>query len=155
MKRHEALIPLTHDHHHALAQARRMSVVVGTGDAGARLAQAEEFLDFYSRETIHHFREEEELVFALWTQHVHTVAEPLRELLAEHVKIHALVRALRDEVNKGDVGSQVLSELGKSLQDHIRKEEDVIFPLIEREVPDEILRSIQLAPRDRGTKTVD
>lgn len=152
MKRHEALIPLSHDHHHALGHARRMSVAAASGDADARLAQAEEFLDFYSRETINHFREEEELVFALWAQHVHEVGEPLRELLVEHVTIHALVRALRQEIAEGQVGPGLLGELGKSLKEHIRKEEDVVFPLIEKQVPDEILRSIQLSPRDARLK---
>ena len=35
--RHESLIPLTHDHHHALAQARRLKHAEASGDAAVAL----------------------------------------------------------------------------------------------------------------------
>lgn len=147
-KRHEALIPLTHDHHHALAQARRV-IAASSEDTGARLAQAQEFLDFFFRETLQHFREEEEVVFPLL---VNTEAVALLgEILLDHVRIHSLVRTLSTEVENREARSETLRELGEKLQSHIRKEEDQLFPMIEA-VAAEGLASLRLGPRNRGNQ---
>jgi hemerythrin-like domain-containing protein len=151
MQRHAALIPLTHDHHHTLAQARRMLVAVRTGAAGERLAAAQEFLEFYSKETLKHFREEEEVLLPFWVEHSGDLTESLQEILAEHVTIHALVRKLRKEVDAGEVSPELLRELSEILQGHIRKEEDHIFPMIEKTLSEE-LDLLNLGPRDRMTK---
>ena len=60
MKRHRALIPLSHDHPHALVEARRLRRAAGGNDAtGASRA----FLRFFADESTRHFRDEEERVF--------------------------------------------------------------------------------------------
>jgi hypothetical protein len=59
MKRHPALIPLSHDHHRALVEARRLRAA----DAPESAAAATAFLRFFADETIPHFRQEEELLF--------------------------------------------------------------------------------------------
>jgi Hemerythrin HHE cation binding domain len=61
-KRNGALIHLTHDHHHALAQARRLIAASGS-DASARTREAVSFIRFYEEDTLLHFHEEEEIVF--------------------------------------------------------------------------------------------
>ena len=61
MKRHDSLILLTHDHHHALAQVRALRLAATRGGED-RLRQSGEFLDFFETETRDHFREEEEVV---------------------------------------------------------------------------------------------
>ena len=143
-------MPLTHDHHHALAQARRMLVAVGNREPDAQLAQAKEFLEFFSQETLQHFREEEEVLLPLWVEHVGDLPEPMQEILIEHVRIHAFVRKLSREVAAGVVNPESLRELGEALQSHIRKEENQVFPLIEKALSAQ-LQSFQLAPRDRGS----
>jgi hypothetical protein len=60
MKRHPALIPLSHDHHHALVEARRLRRAADTPKSAA-VARA--FLRFFAGETVGHFRDEEELLF--------------------------------------------------------------------------------------------
>lgn len=45
-RRHEALLPLTHDHHHALAQARRLRELRVDDASGVRRA-ADDFVNFY------------------------------------------------------------------------------------------------------------
>jgi Hemerythrin HHE cation binding domain len=60
MKRHPALVPLSHDHHHALVEARRLRQAADAPDAAAAAAA---FLRFFAQETVPHFREEEELLF--------------------------------------------------------------------------------------------
>ena len=60
MKRHRALIPLSHDHHHALVEARRLRRAAGGADA---TGAARAFLRFFADESTRHFRDEEERLF--------------------------------------------------------------------------------------------
>ena len=62
MKRHASLVPLSHDHHHALVEARRLGKAADGTDAARRKAAAD-FVRFFSTETVRHFREEEEQLF--------------------------------------------------------------------------------------------
>lgn len=147
MKRHDALIPLTHDHHHALAQARRL-VQAADQDSSDRISQARSFLGFFTSDTIAHFREEEESIFPLVID-APEAQMSLTRLLLEHVKLHGLVTELRSEVAAGDASAETMKQIGSLLQDHIRFEEKDLFPLIESLAPD-ALSSVELSPRDRG-----
>ena len=132
-RRHESLIPLTHDHHHALAQARRLRLAA-EGDEQQRLTQAHEFIDFFDSHTLTHFREEEEIVFPLVVDEPD--AEPLlTQLLMEHVRLHAFALGLRSELRRGAPSGAVMKRLAPLLDSHIRLEEKRLFPLIERIVP--------------------
>jgi hemerythrin-like domain-containing protein len=137
VKRHPALVPLSHDHHHALVHARRLRQV------GA--AATPEFLRFFAAETTRHFREEEELVFPLLYG---DEPEELREVLVQHQRIRALAVRLR-------AGEDVAQELGELLETHIRLEERELFELIQRRVPEEQLATIGLAPREQREPLVD
>ncbi|HJR46507.1 MAG TPA: hemerythrin domain-containing protein [Actinomycetota bacterium] len=150
MKRDEALFPLTHDHHHALGQARRLR---GAADAELpeRAAQAREFLSFFAADTIAHFREEEELIFPL------VIDEPaaratITRLLLEHVKLHALVTELRAELVDAEPTTETMSSIAALLQHHIRLEEKVFFPLVE-DMARDVLSAVELGPRRRATAT--
>ncbi len=46
-RRNDALIPLTHDHHHALAQARRLRDASKLSDVTERRNLANDFVNFY------------------------------------------------------------------------------------------------------------
>ena len=46
-RRHEALIPLTHDHHHTLAQARRLQDASKLEAETERRSIANDFVNFY------------------------------------------------------------------------------------------------------------
>lgn len=137
MKRHPALVPLSHDHQHALVQARRLRRQ-GT-------AAAKDFLRFFESETTRHFREEEELVFPLLYREE---PEQLRQVLLQHQRLRVLARRLRD-------GEDVALELGELLEAHIRLEERDLFELIQRVVPEEQLDAIGLAPREPEPPVVD
>lgn len=149
MKRNEHLMPLTHDHHHALAQARRLRLAADA--PGQRLEAGRGFLEFYERDTLLHFREEEEVVFLLVVGHEEAEG-PLTRLLLEHIRIHAVVGKLRSEVDRGEPAADTLAELGETLEQHIRLEERTMFPLIETLVAS-ALEGVELAERDRTRKT--
>jgi iron-sulfur cluster repair protein YtfE (RIC family) len=149
MNRDRALIPLTHDHHHALAQARRLRAAA-SGDSAKRRDGAAAFLDFFGTEVISHFREEEELLFPLLVEVSEVVPRLLERVLLEHVQIHCLVRRLRRGLENDALDAAGMLEVGELLEAHIRFEERQLFPLIEQAVPASLLGELTFAPRHRG-----
>lgn len=147
MKRHESLIPLTHDHHHALAQGRRLRLTA-TGTVDERVAQARLFLKFFYSDTLKHFREEEEIVFPL-IQKASDMKGTLERATLEHLHIRALVHALEEEAEEGIVTEKTVLRVAAFLERHIRFEEKVVFPLIETVAASSDLEAICLSPRDR------
>lgn len=155
MKRHAALIPLTHDHHHALAHARRLRVASESADPEARLKQAGEFLEFFRADTLLHFREEEETLFPKMVDLPDAPLDMLGQVLLEHVRIHAAVERLAREADAEDVSEQSLARISSLLDAHIRLEERKLFPLIERSLSEETLADIHLAARRRGKSSAE
>ena len=133
MSRHPALVPLSHDHHHALVHARRL-----------RRGDSEGFAEFFAHDLARHFRQEEEIVFPLLAEVGNEPPELARALL-EHARIRALAR-------------RPAEELGRLLEAHVRLEERVLFETIQRVVPDERLAELLPSPRggpEWGTATED
>lgn len=140
MKRHPALVPLSEDHHHELVQARRL-LAAADGDAEARLAAAEAYARLFFDTTVRHFRREEEELFPLYARHAGST--PLLErILAEHMQLHGLARALRADVAAGEVAPERLRDLGTLLREHVRVEERELFEEIQRVVPGEELERL-------------
>ena len=133
MKRHPALVPLSEQHHHGLAHARRLLRAAGAGPE-ERLAVASAYIDAFFTETVGHFRREEEILFPLYVRHAGSTAV-LERILREHMELHGLVRALRVEAAAGDIPPEALRTLGNLLHDHVRVEERELFEEIERSVP--------------------
>jgi hypothetical protein len=109
MKRHPALIPLSHDHHHALVEVRRLR---RAADIPESAAVATEFLRFFAGETVEHFREEEELLFPLVVD-FDEARELLVQALLEHQRLHALTGRLQQLVTIGGDVDDVVRELGE------------------------------------------
>jgi hemerythrin-like domain-containing protein len=149
MKRHDALIPLTHDHHHALARARRMRLAAAGDDLDEQRSASDEFLEFFDEHTLLHFREEEEILFPLVVDRPDAPMELLSRLLVEHVRLHGLVRDLRAQRGADGSPTATMAEIARLLADHIRAEESELFPLMERMLSEDELSSVHLAPRDR------
>lgn len=144
MKRHRALIPLSHDHHHGLVQARRLHRGA-TRDAPGRRKAAAAFLGFFARDTRTHFREEEERFFPLLIDADAPATELLTRALLEHQHLHALVHKLEIEVAARDVSATTMRKVAETLEEHIRFEERDLFPLIESVTPEDALRRLQEA----------
>lgn len=134
MRRHPSLVPLSEDHHHELVQARRLLAAAEAGDAEARLAAADAWVRTFFETTVRHFRREEEELFPLYARHAGST--PLLErILAEHMELHGLARALRTAVAAGEVDAERLLALGTLLREHVRLEERELFEEIQRVVP--------------------
>ncbi|HEX4745564.1 MAG TPA: hemerythrin domain-containing protein [Gaiellaceae bacterium] len=130
MKRHPALIPLSHDHHHGLVQARQLRRAAERPAAERRDAAAT-FLRFFASETHRHFREEEERFFPLLVAAKEPATEFLTRGLLEHQRLRALAEALESELDDGDASAKQMQEIANVLEEHIRFEERTLFPLIE------------------------
>jgi hypothetical protein len=150
MKRHRTLVPLSHDHHHALVEARRLRCAAeGPGSSTAALA----FLRFFASETVCHFRAEEELLFPTVVDFPEA-REPIIQALLEHQRIRARATLLRDRLDGRRALAGIMRELGELLEAHVRHEERRLFPLIERLLDDPTLAAVELGRSD-GYEAVD
>lgn len=141
IKRHESLHPLSHHHTNALHVALKLRRV-GTDKARESLDEVINDLDdFWNPAGQEHFREEEDVLLGTYAEYVDISTVPeVQEMLIEHIQIRARInQILRAE----EPDLAFIRELGEFLNDHIRKEERVIFPMIEQAIPDE--RLVELA----------
>ena len=122
MKRSLQLSPLSRDHHHGLFAAQRLKRATEADAAAARSA----FAEFWASEGRHHFRVEEEVLLPGFARHAAADDPAVVRTLVEHVDIRRRAQDL--------AGAPLaeLHELGRRLAAHIRQEETVLFPLIER-----------------------
>jgi hypothetical protein len=145
-KRHDTLIPLTHDHHHALAQARRLQDVGAMPDQTERRNLANDFLNFYFGRAVRHFHEEEELFFAPLIDHPEARDHVLRAV-SDHLRLHALVRTVKRQLSDGDADPEILGRISTLLTEHVRFEEQELFPLVQRLVPEDDLNDLATVGR--------
>ena len=139
IKRHKALHPLSHHHHHGLVMAHRL-MKAGTEESkftGEELKQ--KLHDFWHSAGNEHFREEEELLLPVYAKYALLDQPEIIENLLEHVRIRSLVRQVLEQLS---VAETLMHELGTLLEGHIRKEERVIFPMIEKALPEQELHKL-------------
>ncbi len=145
-RRHDALTPLTHDHHHALAQARRLKDVAKLEDEAAARNTVNDFVNFYFGRAIRHFHEEEELFFAPLVDE-----EQARDLIlravSDHLRLHAMIRTVKRQLSSGDVDPELLDRVATLLTEHVRFEEQELFPLIESMIPEDDLQNLATVGR--------
>ena len=137
-RRHDSLIPLTHDHHHTLAQARRLKNLSKIDDETQRRNVANDFINFYFGRAVRHFHEEEELFFAPLVDHPET-RDLVLSAVSDHLRLHALVRTIKRQLSGGEADPVVLDQISDLLAEHVRFEEQDLFPMIERLIPEESL----------------
>ncbi len=90
-----------------------------------------------------HFRKEEEVLLPVVARHAGEVSqEPLVGMLSQHSRIRGLVMRLSDEVVDDNVRPETLREIGELLEEHIRLEERVVFPLVEESLPEAALAEL-------------
>lgn len=145
-RRDDALIPLTHDHHHALAQARRLMDVSKLTDETERRNGANDFVNFYYGRAIRHFHEEEELFFAPLIDEPKARDQVVRAV-SDHLRLHALVRSVKRQLTTGETDSDTLVKISELLTEHVRFEEKELFPLVEELVAHEDLEDLATSGR--------
>lgn len=142
IKRHESLYPLSHHHHHALVLAWKLKQAATEKSNISLVDLKEDVVQFWRKGGQEHFREEEEILLPAYAQFAQIEDQPvIGRMLVEHVQIRALVNQLTQEET---VQANLFHELGMLLDSHIRAEERIIFPMIEKALPEKKLNELSV-----------
>jgi iron-sulfur cluster repair protein YtfE (RIC family) len=129
MKRIEALAPLSREHHNALmlAQLLKKDAPAYKGlplSVDGKIAYAKQQ---FEKELKSHFSKEEQVFVEAKSSH-EPINVLMEEICAEHRQLEVLFMSLDSVEDK----EWTMNELGKKLDQHIRKEERVLFPLLQQ-----------------------
>jgi hemerythrin-like domain-containing protein len=123
IKRHEALKPLSRQHHHGLLLCWKISQGLSKKTELSRIGAYVSY--FFSQHIRPHFREEEEKIFPLLGEKHPSVLKAL----SDHAGLHRLFV-------KPDKSASDFRELTTLLEQHIRFEERVLFKEIQDHAPE-------------------
>src|SRR3954447_3324925 len=126
MLRDKNLIPLSHQHHHALALCVRIDRAIQAGEVDLVAFQNEIRLSF-DQEIQYHFAAEEKELFPIAMQFPE-LQSLVQELLAEH----ATLRAYFSQAKSGEMNEAALKNSADLLSSHIRKEERQLFEALQQ-----------------------
>ena len=143
MKRHSSLAILSREHHGALilAQLLKKAAPEYKGLPTDIEGKADYASQFYRDELIKHFCEEEQVLI----KKIKGINAHLDELGEEITKEHAELKAAFESIKSSNDLATHLDKLGRSLEQHIRKEEREFFPLIQELCSEQLLLEIKQA----------
>lgn len=141
MKRHSALVPLSQDHHKGLllAQLIKKNAPEYKGLPADLIGKMNYAKEIYTDELEHHFKDEEQIVFPFLTGKNKDVDALISEILNEHVILKEKILSLNENPDLSDE----LDEIGKILEEHVRKEERILFEKAQVLLNDEELMLIE------------
>jgi hemerythrin-like domain-containing protein len=129
IKRHEAIQPLSREHHHGLLLCFRIRVGLQRNIDTARIKQYVDW--FWTNHLKEHFDIEEKYVFPV----LDTNDEMFIRAHVEHRRLEALI-------SQQTVDGRTLDEIAKILEGHIRFEERIMFNKIQEIATEEQLKDI-------------
>ncbi len=139
MKRHEAIAPLSRDHHDSLILAQLLKK-----NAPAYRDMPENAKDkaVYAQQQFHehikkHFQLEETML-----EKVKAIDSQIDNMAAEIKNEHEELKALFESLGSTIDLENSLDTLGNKLETHIRKEERILFPLLQQHCSEEKLHEI-------------
>ncbi len=136
LKRHSALKDLSRDHQKMIKQARSLRWVASSDSRAAPLAEVLDTLQaLWTAEIMPHFREEEEILIPFCLARDGT----FRPLARQIGNDHAWLRDHFPQLNADNL--PLLAIFGRSLHDHVRFEERVVYEHVQA----------MLAPADINT----
>lgn len=134
MRRHPALIPLSHDHHHALAQALRLR----RADDVTAGAVRDAFLTYAAADLEPHFQVEERALERIASMvESPAIVRAQERMLADHATLRGCIEQLRAN-DDGAPSAVDLVALGEALATHVRFEERELFELLQRVLGDDL-----------------
>ena len=133
MKRHKSLIFISHDHYHGLqlGQLIKKNAPQLKNLPNDIEGKKNYTINFYENDLLHHFYLEENIILP--------AVKGRNELINEHREIEKTVESLKENTNIEDK----LDKLGTLLQEHIRKEERILFEKIQKELSEEELQKLE------------
>ncbi len=134
MLRNKNLIPLSHQHQHALAFCVRIDKALANPAAMETAAIQQEITRLYDTELAVHFEAEEQILFP--------AAEQMDELasLVDELRVeHGLIRRGVKRAEAKDLTVSDIQVFAASLSAHIRKEERELFEALQQQLSAEEL----------------
>ena len=150
-RRHDALIPLSHDHRSALALAFRLhnpappGPVTPTTPASTPASRAEETIAFFQRNLVEHFAIEEELLFpAIRAAGAAAGVEAglVDRLVSEHRELERIKARIEHASDDGERGS-ALTAFADLIESHVRTEERMLFAKFPAGIPGGVVDALQ------------
>ncbi|MDX1278256.1 hemerythrin domain-containing protein [Oceanihabitans sediminis] len=129
-KRHKALQPLSREHHHGLLLSWKIRSGFSKNIAPERMRTYANW--FFKTHLIPHFEMEEEHIFTI----LESDNELVKRALAEHRRLNRLFA-------ETDNDTKTLSKIEEELEQHIRFEERVLFPEIQKVATEEQMLQIE------------
>ncbi len=141
MLRHKALTHLSQEHHQGLilAQLLKPNAPDYSGLPRTISGKTDYAIKLYSSSLTGHFIKEEVILYPLIKGKNPKIDSLFADVFVEHKRIGKLVEELKIVGNH----EKTLYELGQLLESHIRKEERILFPLIQELIPVEILQKLE------------
>jgi iron-sulfur cluster repair protein YtfE (RIC family) len=142
MKRHPALKYLSEDHHQALLLALVLknnapNIKSLPTDLIGKMNYAKKT---YENELEQHFRDEEEFIFPFILNKDSELDELINEIIEEHIILKEKIFSLNDNPKLSDQ----LNEIGIVLENHVRKEERILFEKTQQLLSEETLYQIKV-----------
>jgi len=130
LKRSKQLTPLSREHHEGLLLCWKIREGLAKDLSPERIADY--ILHFFRTNLEAHFQEEEQFIFPL--------LDASNNDRIEAEQHHKLLREMVSSLSEKHLQeNMLLNEFEKTLETHIRFEERVLFPLIEKEVDADVL----------------
>ncbi|HLA52509.1 MAG TPA: hemerythrin domain-containing protein [Flavitalea sp.] len=148
MQRHKSLAPLSREHHETLILARLLQTNAPPyknlpDTPEEKMAYA---LNLFETTILRHFMIEEAMLTRVASSYS-GIVELASEILAEHQEISNDFSSLRHAGNL----VETLNSLGVKLEKHIRKEERVLFPMIQDHCSEEVLNEVFVLLTEKGS----
>jgi|SRR5690606_60491 len=130
LKRHKALQPLSREHHHGLLLSWKIRAGFSKNVAPERIRTYANW--FFENHLIPHFEIEERIIFPILEKN----HEFIKRAMSEHRRLKRLFSETEDD-------TKILSKIEEELEQHIRFEERVLFPEIQKVATDTQLLHIE------------
>ena len=143
IKRSKYILPLSREHHFTLLFSWKIRQGLKNSVDTARIIKYVDY--FWKQHMKDHFRQEEELLFNKIKD------EFTLKAIADHEQIREMVQRLQVSVSK----QTLLAELAEVVDDHVRFEERILFPHLEKNIPEADLQLIAKDLSDDPLKADD
>ncbi|WP_431135189.1 hemerythrin domain-containing protein [Psychroserpens mesophilus] len=143
-KRHKALQPLSREHHHGLLLSWKIRTGFNKNIEPERMRTYANW--FFENHLIPHFEIEE--------AHIFPILKPDHELIKRALAEHRRLKRLFSETEND---TKTLSKIEEELEKHIRFEERVLFPEIQKVATETQLKQIEIIhqPEERFEDKLD
>jgi hemerythrin-like domain-containing protein len=132
MKRHKSIVSLSREHHFGLLFCWKIRQGLNKKVPAERMQPYIKY--FWGNHLLQHFEEEEKLLFVALQDSL------VEQAISEHKNIRQLMEAV---TGTKPVQPEQLSVLADTLENHIRFEDRVLFPHMEKELPESTLIALE------------